>query len=395
MINKTIWIINEYAGSPYHGMEFRHYYLGKEFIKLGYNVTIISSRYSHLFKNLPLKGKEIIDGIKYIWLKTINYGNAHNKKRVLKWFIFMFKCFFLPFKLKKPDIIIVSPIAPFPILPACVLSKFYKAKLIFEVKDIWPLTLIEIGGYSKNQPFIKLMSWFEKFALKKSDIIVSNLPNYGEYLKDIKINRDFFWISNGVDLDEINQIEPLSENILNKIPKNKFIVGYIGTIGVANALDSFLKSMEYISNKNIVFVLIGDGQEKKKLSKIFIHPNIIFIESILKKQVQSALSFFDVCFIGWKKKDLYKYGTSANKIFDYMYSVKPILHSINTKDDLIVKAKCGISVEAENPKAIAEGILNFYNMSKEEREKMGQNGKRYLLAHFTYEKLAKKYIELF
>ena len=108
-MNKNIWIINDYAGSPYHGMEFRHYYLGKQLIKLGYSVNIISSNYSHLFKKLPEESKENIDGVDYLWLKTLNYGNSHNKKRALKWFIFAFRVFFLPFKLKKPDVIIVSP----------------------------------------------------------------------------------------------------------------------------------------------------------------------------------------------------------------------------------------------------------------------------------------------
>jgi hypothetical protein len=88
-MTKHIWIINEYAGSPYHGMEFRHYYLAKELIKLDYQITIVSSSYSHLFINQPKKRKENIDGVHYLWLKTFNYGNSHSKKRVLKWFLFM------------------------------------------------------------------------------------------------------------------------------------------------------------------------------------------------------------------------------------------------------------------------------------------------------------------
>lgn len=390
-MNKNIWIINEYAGSPYHGMEFRHYYLGKELTKLGHHVTVVSSAYSHLFKNLPKEKNETIDGVEYLWLKTLNYGNSHNKKRVIKWFIFMMKIFFLPFMLKKPDVIVVSPMAPFPILPAWVLSKVYGAKLIYEVKDIWPLSLVELGGFGLNHPFIRVMSWFEKFALTKSDTIVSNLQNYGEHIKELGIQRDFSWISNGVDLDELQQIEPLSEEILKQIPKDKFIVGYTGTVGVANALNSFLDSIKYVSNENIAFVLIGDGQEKENLAQKYIHTNIIFINAISKKQVQSALQLFDICFLGWKNEELYKYGTSANKIFDYMYSGKPILNAFSGGKNILDMVNCGLSVEAENPKAIADGIIKLYEMNKEERVKMGQNGKEYVLEHFTYKELAKKF----
>ena len=141
--------------------------------------------YSHLFKSLPKQKKENLDGVDYLWLKTFNYGTSHNKKRVLKWFYFMFKIFFLPFMLKKPDTIIVSPMAPFPMFPAWILSKIYKAKLIYEVKDIWPLSLIELGGFSKAHPFIRFMSWFEKFAINKSDI---KLDTVDDILASIKTN---------------------------------------------------------------------------------------------------------------------------------------------------------------------------------------------------------------
>jgi len=394
MNSKNIWIINEYAGSPYHGMEFRHYYLGKELTKIGHHVTVISSSYSHLFKNLPNKSRENIDGTDYLWLKTFNYGSSHDKRRVLKWFLFMFKIFFLPFMLKKPNVIIVSPMAPFAIVPAWILSKVYKAKLIYEVKDIWPLSLIELGGFKESHPFIKLMSWFEKFALNESDIIVSNLQNYGEHISnDLNIQREFEWISNGIDLDELKNIKPLSETLIKQIPKNKFIVGYTGTIGVANALNSFCEAANLlINNKDIVFVIVGNGQEKESLVNQYKkNKNILFIDAIEKKQIQSMLSLFDVCYIGWGEKSLYKYGTSANKIFDYMYSAKPVINSFSGKGDIIELSNCGITVPAKAIDRIKEAIIKLYNMTESERALLGKNGKKYVLKNSTYEKLAEKF----
>lgn len=391
---KHIWIINEYAGSPYYGMEFRHYYLARELTKLGYKVTIISSSYSHLFKEFPKPGKENIDGIDYLWLKTLNYGNAHSKKRVLKWFIFSFKLFELPFKLTKPDVIIVSPMATTSVYPAWLLAKYYKAKFIFEVKDIWPQTLVEIGGYSPKHIFIKFLKKLEIFALKKSDLIISNLINYQQYLIDNNINKQSYWISNGVDLDELQQIEPLDDKIRTQIPNNKFIIGYTGTIGAANAIDTFLEAHKYIDNDDIIFVIVGDGQEKPKLINYYKNDKIIFIDSIPKKQIQSLLRLFDVCYIGWRNINIYKYGISANKIFDYMYSGKPILHSYNGENDLVKIANCGITVPAEDPKAIARGIIELYNMSAELRNKLGNNGKNYVINNFSYQKLANELVNI-
>ena len=398
-MNKTIWFINDYAGSKYHGMEFRNYYFAKEFVNQGFQVYIISASYMHLFKKLPDVKRsyafEEIDGINYLWLKVPNYGESTDKKRILKWFVFSAKLFNLPLKqMKKPDFVIASPMAPFLAIPAYRLAKKFDAKFIYEIKDIWPLSIIELGNISANNPLIKMMSWCEKFAVKKANMIVSSLQNYGEHLqKDLSINKDFLWVNNGVNLEEMQNREALPKNIMSLIPKDKFTIGYTGTIGIANTIDTLCQvAKEMKGNTDILFVVVGDGKEKTNLlNRYRALDNILFVDPIPKAQVQSMLALFDVCYIGWRKEKIYKYGISANKIFDYMYSAKPVLHAYSGKKDIIALANCGVSVEAQNVDSISNGITYMYQLTQEERDKLGQNGKKYVLEHFTYEKLARRY----
>ena len=108
------------------------------------------------------------------------------------------------------------------------------------------------------------------------------------------------------------------------------------------------------------------------------------------------LKFFDVCYIGLKKENLFKYGVSPNKLFDYMYSTKVIVYAIDLgKNNIINVSKCGVTVEAENLETIKQGILKLYYMNRNERKKLEENGRKYVLKHFTYKKLAKKYEKLF
>ena len=401
-MSKTIWIVNDYAGSAYHGMEFRNYYFAKEWVKNGYEVYIITASFMHLFKKLPdMKSTyqfEKIDGINYLWVKVPHYKNSTDKKRVLKWFAFTFKLFFLPLKkMKKPDVIIASPMAPFLVLPAYRLAKKYKAKFIYEVKDIWPLSIVELGGISSSHPLIRAMSFCEKYAITKADEVVSSLQNYGEHLKkDLAIEREFHWINNGVDVKELEQSEPLPKETISKIPKDKFIVGYTGTIGLANGLDSFCKSAELLKeHREIFFVIVGEGNKKEALIKEYGElENLLFIDAIPKQQVQSMLALFDACYIGLKRENLFKYGVSPNKLFDYMYSAKPIVYAIDSGKSNIVKvANCGVSVEAQNENAIANGVKELYDMG-EKGVHLGENGKNYILKNFTYDKLALKYQSL-
>ncbi len=144
--------------------------------------------------------------------------------------------------------------------------------------------------------------------------------------------------------------------------------------------------------KALAEVVVGYGQEKDKLQqKFWQNTQIVFVPAIPKKQVQSILRLFDVCFIGLKNEKLFRYGVSSNKLYDYMYSAKPVLYAIESENNIIVAAKSGIVVEAENPKAIAEGISKLYNMSQKQRIVMGQNVYKYVLEHFSIKNLLKSF----
>jgi len=393
----VLWIINEYAGAPKYGMEFRHFYLGKKLSELDYQVHIVSASYSHLFFNYPKVKCENIEGVNYHWLKVLKYPDAHSKKRVLKWFQFSTKLFQFLRKLPKPDFVYVSSPFLFPVIPAKFFADRYKAKFIFEIRDIWPLSLVELGGFSWNHPFIKLLRKIELFALEKADCVVSVLFNFDRYLEDIGMEREWAYIPNGIDITAVRE-EPLPNWFVKEVPKNKFIVAYTGTIGHANALDVLIESAALLKDKKeIVVLIVGKGKDKARLQEIVKRKelvNVKFLSPISKGQVISFLkNYVDVAYIGWWNKNIYNYGVSPNKLFDYMYAKKPIIHSISVENDLVSQANCGISVKAEDPRAVARALLKLYRMPIGERLKLGRNGYKFLIDNFTYEKIVSDLIE--
>ncbi len=404
---KTVWIINEYAGSKYHGMVFRSYYYGRELVKRGYKVYVISGAYHHNLKIFPkITGDftfEEIDKITYVWVDVPKYKNAHDKKRVYKWFKFGAKILKLPIeKMDKPDLIIDSSASLFHIYSANQLAKKYNAKLFFEVRDIWPLSLIELGGYSPSHPFMRLMDWLERYGYKHADKVISVLPNAKAHMMSQGMREDkFIYLPNGIALEDYKESTPLEEEIKNKIPKDKFLIGYAGTVGHANALRHLIDAAKMVKDrgyKNTHFVIVGNGKDKeylKKMAKEYDLDNVTFIDQILKSQVSSLLEMLDVCYIGLINQPLFRFGVSPNKLFDYMMAAKPILYAINSGNKPVEEAGCGISVEAENPKAIAEGIMKLHDMSEEERRQMGERGKKYVIENHAYENLVERLIEAF
>lgn len=404
MDNKVIWIINQTAGKPTSGWGERHYQFAKYWVQKGYEVVIISGSHNHLFIHQPKVSNKtftfenVEKDITFCWVKIPKYFDGGYRKFWSN-IIFMIKLFFLPTKkLRKPSHIIVSSMPIFPIINGYIFKKrFNSKKLIIEIRDLWPLTPIYLKGYSKNHPFIKIVAWFEKFAYKKSDTIVSLLPNAYRYINEISNNPSkFFWISNGID-SKLLKDENIPISILSTIPKNKFIIGYTGTMGMANALEYLIEaSIEMQNYDDIHFVLVGDGYLKDKLTSLTRKSsNITFIKKINKNQVQNILKTFDICFIGRNNTRLFDYGVASNKYFDYMLAKKPILESSNNVKSPAELACCALIVKPESSQAIFDGILKLKELPKNELLDIGYKGYEYVKKYHNFEYLSNQYLKLF
>ncbi len=401
-MTKNIWIINQFAGTPTSGWGERHYYFSKNWIKQGYNVTIISGSYNHVFNELPNAPNQFnienVEGTNFCWVKTPKY----NPKSILRFWSFMvfaIKVYFSPIKLiGKPDIIVVSSMPIFPVLTGYWLKLRYNAKaFLFEIRDIWPLTLILLGGVSKNHPAARLIGWFEKFGYKKADKVVSLLPNAKSHIEEIaKAGSKFVYIPNGLDEGVLNkELAPLE--YLEQIPTDRFVIGYTGTLGLANALEYFVEAAGLLKDDpRFFFVIVGEGYLKEELmnqSKEF--GNILFFPKVRKNQVASFLQKFDLCFVGRNDTPLFKHGVSANKYFDYMLASKPILDSNNLIKDPVELSGCGLIVKPDSADTIKEGIILMHSLGSEELMLMGQKGKEFVKEFHNITFLSNEYVKLF
>jgi hypothetical protein len=404
MINKTIWVINQTAGKPTSGWGERHYQFSKYWVKRGYEVFIISGSHNHLFINQPEMFNKTFaiekteNNISFCWIKTPKYFDGGYRKYWSN-IIFTLKLFFIPFsKVKKPNIIIVSSMPIFPIINAYFIKKrFGNIKWITEIRDLWPLTPIHLKGYSKKHPFIKIISWLEKFAYLKSDYIVSLLPNAYLYINPIsKDPEKFSYIPNGMDEIKLHNNEKLN-NFLELIPENKFIIGYTGTLGMANAMEFLMEASEKLNNNDkIHFVIVGSGYLRNKfIEQTKNSTNITFIDKIPKKNVSEIINLFDVCYVGRYDSKLYDFGVSYNKYFDYMLAKKPILESSNHINSPAEVSGCALIVKPENSDAIVEGILKLKDLPKNELDAMGEKGYVYVKKYHNFEYLSNQYLKLF
>lgn len=400
---KTIWVINYFAGTPNSGWGERHFYFAKHWKDMGFDVKIISSSYNHMFNvnALPKINGEFTDetyeGIDFVWVKTPFYLPQSIKRFWAQW-VFAWKVLKLPIKkYGKPSTIIVSSMPIFPIWSGIKMKKKWGAKLLFEIRDIWPLTLQLLGNKSANHPAVRLLGWFEKNGYLHSDVVVSLLPNAQPHFNEVA-GKDvqFAYIPNGID-EKLLVNEPVPNELQHAIPQDKFIIGYAGTLGLANALEYLIEAAHVLKEDNrFHFVIVGDGYLKKELvEKSQSWSNVSFFDKIKKNQVQSLLQNFDICFVGRNDTPLFKHGVSANKYFDYMLAGKPILDSNNFIKDPVELSGCGIIVKPDSEQAIVDGIVKLHAMSQDELNQMGNLGRQYVLHNHSIKNLATQYALLF
>ena len=402
----NILYLEHYAGSPDFGMEFRPFYLSREWVRMGHRVTIIAGDYSHLRKKNPVVKKdfssEMIDGIEYIWLKTGQYdGNGVRRaltiERFVRKLLMHAKMIARQFK---PDVVIASSTYPLDTYPAQRIARLAKAKYVHEVHDMWPSTLYEVGGMSRKHPFVIVMQIAENAAYKHCDKCVALLPYSKDYMIEHGLAPEkYINIQNGIVEEEWASAEDIPETHKRFFAEHKdaFIVGYFGGHAISNALDRSLDvAKECIKvDKDILFVFVGDGVEKKRLVERAASEqisNVFFLPPVSKKSVPTLLQHFDCSYMTGMPSPLYRFGLCLNKMYDSMMAGVPIICAFDAPETLVSIYHCGFECNPADTSQVLDAIRRLKNLSPEERKQMGRNGTDAILKHFTYRQLAETFI---
>lgn len=397
----NIWLISKYASPPqYAKAPSRLFYLAREFKKLGNEALLITSDANH-FTNCPETDKiyndEKQDGVDIKWIKTKKYTKTASIDRILSWLDFERKLFSMKLsRMKKPDIVVISSLSIFTIIYGYYLKKKFGSFLVFDIRDIWPLTMTEEGGFSKWHPLVLMIGWIEKFGYKKADLVSGTMPRLDLHVEEILgYKKPFICAPLGFDPENYSEDYLKEKNpFLDLVPSDKVIVGYAGSMGITNALEPFIEAIELMKdNQRIHFVLVGSGDLRASYEEQLKDcSNVTFLQRIQQNEVKFFLQACDVLYLSTKDSKVWDYGQSMNKVVEYMLSAKPIIASYTGYPSMINEAGCGKFINSTSAKDIIDTILHYAKMNYEERANIGNRGRKWIFENRTYKKLASLYI---
>lgn len=406
----NIWIINHYAGNLVYGMEYRHFFLARHLTRLGHRPRIISSSFHHLFTKPPeVSGRltfEAHEGVPFCFIKVPEYkGNGLD--RLINTLSFSWR---LNRNLKalekefgKPDVVLGSSPHPFVQFNLEKIKKVYGAKTLFEVRDLWPQMLIELGSLSPGHPLARLFAWVEERAYRTSDRVVSLWHSANEYMFEHGLDADrYVYLPNGIELPEdgseiaADYDHPLIEAVRARKAAGKFLVGYGGSHGYANPLQCIVDACDVLRGRgrdDIEFFMVGDGPMKAEIvtnAEALDLPNLHFNGYVDKDVIMAFYNELDVAFMGLRDLPLFKYGPTPNKLMDYLAVGKPIIYAINSSFNPVRDVGAGLTIEPDSAEQLADAMVAMCETPAEELARMGAAGKQYALEELNFKSLAQK-----
>ncbi|MCG8403336.1 MAG: glycosyltransferase family 4 protein [Firmicutes bacterium] len=397
-MNRSVWIINHFATGP-----GRHEFFARELAKRGWEVKVFAASFLHnLYRDLiryPRRRNHLPEdrgAFTRVWVRTPSY-QRNDWKRILNHLSFTWRVFSAGRNMEPPGLIIGSSAHLLAAVAAFCLARRFRVPFIFEVRDFWPQSLVDMGVLSGQSPVTGALKRLELFLYSRAAKIISVVPLGEEYIAALGQPREkVVYIPNGTDpawfdrcAGSVSPAPGMRRFFSDCRERGKLVFIYAGAHGPANGLETVVETAGLLQDRGrteILFLMVGDGPaktplvrqaQKNRLSNLFFWP------TVAREQIPALLSNSDVCLFHARELPVLRFGLSAGKFFDYLASGKPILYAASTTSGTLAGVPCGKSVPPGDPVALAAAALELAEMTPAQREQMGRAGRRHLEEHHS------------
>ena len=377
---------------------------------MGHQVTVLTGFPNHPTGVVPLEWRErlrqlryseVADGVRVerTWLWPLPNRKAH--ERIRNYVSFCVSAGFSGLDLPRPDVIIATSPQLLCALAGWWIAWWKRVPFVFEVRDLWPESLAAVGAGAEGTLLHRTLGAIAGFLYKRAERIVVVTPAFKEHLvthwgvaaEKIAI------VQNGVETDLFEPDVAAASEVRAQLGcDGRFLICYIGTMGMAHGLETLIAAAEELQTSlpEARFVLIGEGAEKQHIMELAAErhlDNIQFLDQQPREKIPAFVSAADLCLVLLRSADLFK-TVIPTKLLEYMACARPVVVGVDGQSRRIVEeASAGVFVEPENSRALA-GTIRDLAAEPERRTQMGSNGRRYIVERLSRERTARDYVEV-
>jgi glycosyltransferase involved in cell wall biosynthesis len=392
-----LWLFNHYALPPSDSGITRHFDFASRLVERGHDVTIFASsfdHYSRVDERVPHGQRsaiQMVDGVRFAWLKTRPYGfTTAGRSRNMLSFAWAVERRALALGLERPDAVLGSSPHLLTPLAASRVAHRLGVPFVLEVRDVWPDSLVELGGPSAGHPAVRALRRLEHHLYRTADRIVTPLPAAAEYFAANGGRADQVrWIPNGADTEGTPSPLPPRTGPLEIV--------YAGSFGQANALSHVIRAARILEDDKggspVRWRFVGQGPDRAPLEDLVRTLGVRSVsidQPVAKRDVPEVLARAHACLLHLQDSPIFRWGVSPNKLFDYFAAARPVLFAVRTPVDPVAEAGAGISVAPEDPEALAEGARQLAKLDDDALDAMGRAGYEFMRREHDLDALAAK-----
>jgi colanic acid biosynthesis glycosyl transferase WcaI len=382
--------------------------LSKHWIQQGHDVTVLTGFPNHPTGVVPdayqkklrsLVAREQSDGVDVVRTWLLPFPNRRPHERMLNYSSFCVSAASTGLFLSRPDVVIATSPQLLVGLSGWWLARCQRVPFVFEVRDLWPESLAAVGVGKENSMLHRSLSKIAGFLYRQCDGVVVVTPAFEDCLvKNWHVPQEkISVIENGV---ETQLFAPDSATELRKElgVEEKFVVSYIGTMGMAHGLETILEAAAQLQERSaeIVFLMMGEGAEKDRIVALTrqrgLH-NIRFIDQQPREKVPAYICASDVCLVPLKKSELFK-TVIPTKMLEFMSCARPVVLGVEGQAcSILEEARAGLAIQPEDSAALANAIC-YLAANREIAREMGRRGREHIVRKFSRRHTAEKYIRM-
>ncbi len=400
-----VWFLSHNFPPESNALATRTYEHAREWAREGHSFDIVTDvphfpegRVYHPFRNLFQR--ETVDGISVYRVPVYPAENQRRIRRTLSFISFMLSCIlFSPFIKKKPTLVVASSPQIFTAFGGYILSRLFRVPFVMEVRDLWPQSISAVGAMKKSFLLNTVDYLVQHLYQHASAIVALTMSFKAEIVAQGVDEKKIFYVPNGISEDYLESSLPaqdLNDLRLEHGLADKFVVSYLGTIGMAHGLDTIIQAAQLTTDPRVQFLIIGEGAHRRELAARLSELNLANI-TLLPKQPRSTIRSFlelsDVSLVLLKDLPLFE-TVIPSKLLEAMGCGKPVILGVRGESREILKlAQGGIAIPPEDSQALADAVAQL-SADSALRQNLGSAAKAYTLANFNRKALARDFWQI-
>lgn len=399
-----ILVVHQFYLQPGEPGGSRFNELARLWSEAGHQVTVVAGTVNYATSKAPERyhGRWTTreqDGQVTVWRCHVpaSYGRSY-LGRMWAFFAFTLSAATAALRVRRPDVVIATSPPLVAVIPGWLAARRHRARLVFEIRDLWPESAVTTGVLRERAPLTRLLYALERWACRVADRINVLTPAFRDDLvrRELASAEKIFFVPNGADLDLFSPgpADPVLRAELGW--GSRFVVMYAGAHGRANAIGQLVDAAERLRDRpDILIASVGDGPERRQhedRARRLGLDNIVFHGAQPKDRMPALVRACDVGAAVLQDNPTFR-TVYPNKVFDYMASERPTLLAIDGVARQLVcdEARAGVFAPPEDGAALAEAIRRLADDPRG-RAEMGRSGRTWVVANASREALAARYL---